>query len=166
MKTLYFTLLISVISAIGAYDYTTSYTMTDDYAIHFSTGRAEGSLSGLKGTVNFSESDLDNSYMDVTVAVATINTGNTTKDNHAKKSKWFDAETYPLIGFKSNAIKALTDGNYQATGILTMKGLRKQVVIDFTTDTETNYLTGSTIVNREDFNIKGNGFSFIVGKDV
>ena len=120
----------------------------------------------------FNKSDTKKPYtclilqMDVTVAVATINTGNTTKDNHAKKTKWFDAEKYPLIGFKSSVIKALPDGNYQTTGVLTMKGISKEVVIDFTKEKETNFLIGSTIINRESFNIKGNGFSFIVGKDV
>src|ERR1700759_210948 len=58
-----------------------------------------GTLSGLKGTINFNSSNLSASSFNVTVEVNTINTGVDMRDSHLKKEEFFDAEKYQNISF-------------------------------------------------------------------
>jgi polyisoprenoid-binding protein YceI len=162
-------ILISVVTviAISLSSYADSnYAVTDDYSINFSTTRAEGSFSQLKGYVNFSE-DLSSSEMNVSVEVNTIKTGNKTKDKHARGSKWLNAEEYPRISFVSKKLTTIETG-YQVTGDLTIKGTTIETNINFTSQDidGINYLIGNTMINREAFQIMGNRFAFLVGDDI
>jgi len=124
--------------------------ISDSYSIKFDGGDPSGEFKGLKGTVNFDPNDLASSKFDVSIDVATINTGNGMKNTHAKSAMWFDAEKYPTIKFTSSSI-AKTDAGYEAKGVLNMHGIQKEITIPFTfTD---NTFTGSFQINRLDYNI-------------
>jgi polyisoprenoid-binding protein YceI len=126
----------------------------DDYAIKFTSDDPSGVFQGLKGTVSFDENNLAGSKFDVTVDVATINTGNGMKNTHAKSEKWFDADKYPVISFTSTEITKTADG-YQAKGNLQIHGVAKDFIIPFTwakTDKGGVFIS-SFQINRLDFNI-------------
>ena len=165
-KAYFISALLSYASIAATYNYLSSYEVDDLYEIKFSTNRAEGTFTGLTGVVDFSDSDLENSMMDVKVEVATIKTGNKTKDKHARNSKWFHSEKYPNISYKLESITKIKDNNYQVTGLLTIKDVSEKHTINFSIDKENNYLLGATTVNRESFNINGNSLAFLVGEDV
>ena len=142
-----------------------SYDIDDNYSIQFKTGKAEGTFSGLSGTVAFDKNDIRNSIIDVSVEVNTIQTGNKKKDSHARGEKWFDAEQYPQMRFTSTSIE--TKGNdLLVNGNLTVKDVTKSVSIPCTYDNSSGYLNGAFEINRKDYNIKGNFFGFTVGKNV
>ncbi len=124
--------------------------ITDDYAIKFDGGDPSGEFKGLKGTISFDPNDLASSKFDVSIDVASINTGNGMKNTHAKSDKWFDAEKYPTIKFTSISITQTAIG-YAAIGTLEMHGVQKSVIIPFTF--ENNVFKGSFEVNRMDYNI-------------
>ena len=126
---------------------------SDDYSIKFSSDDPSGVFKGLKGTVNFDEKDLANSKFDVSVEVASINTGNGMKNTHAKSEKWLDAEKYPVIKFTSSSITAAGTG-YEAKGTLDFHGVQKEITIPFTF--QNNVFSGSFTVNRLDYNINTN----------
>ena len=119
-------------------------------SIKFDGGDPSGEFGGLKGTINFDPNDLPGSKMNVTLDVATINTGNGMKNTHAKSAKWFDAEKYPTIRFTSSAI-AKTAAGYDAKGIVDMHGIQKEATIPFTFINNT--FAGSLTVNRLDYNV-------------
>ncbi|HTS45312.1 MAG TPA: YceI family protein [Puia sp.] len=122
----------------------------DDYSVKFSSDDPSGVFKGLQGTVNFDEKDLASSKFDVSVDVATINTGNGMKNTHAKSDKWLDADKYPLIKFTSSSITAAGSG-YQAKGMLDFHGVQKEITIPFTF--QNNTFSGSFEINRLDYNI-------------
>lgn len=167
MKTYLYTILFTTLSSLSAAYFSHNYEIEEDYNIRFSTSRAEGTFRGLAGSVDFDADNMDDSIMDVSVSVSTINTGNKTKDKHARKSKWFDVKKYPTITFKSKTI-IKTGDQYKAIGILSIKDVSKETEIDFIVeqDNEIPYLTGGLTVNREQYNIKGNSFAFLVGEEV
>ena len=144
-----------------------SYSVSEEYSIRFTTKKVNGTFHGLGGVVDFNESNIENSYVAVSVEVASILTGNKTKDRHARNSKWFNAKKYPRIEFMSESI-IKKGAQYQLTGLLNIKDVSLKHQIDFTTETvnDETYLIGSTIINRELYNIKGNIFGGFVGKDV
>jgi len=124
--------------------------IADNYTVKFSGGDPSGEFRGLKGTVSFDANDLANSKFDVSIDVATINTGNGMKNTHAKSAMWFDAEKYPTIKFTSSAITKAASG-YEAKGTLDMHGVQKEITIPFTFDN--NVFAGSIEVNRLDYNV-------------
>lgn len=124
--------------------------IADNYSVKFNGGDPSGEFRGLKGTVSFDGNDLANSKFDVSIDVATINTGNGMKNTHAKSAMWFDAEKYPTIKFTSSAITKAASG-YEAKGILDMHGVQKEITIPFTFDN--NVFAGSFEVNRLDYKV-------------
>ena len=122
----------------------------EDYSVKFTSGDPSGEFKGMKGTISFDEKDLAGSKFDVSIDVATINTGNGMKNTHAKSDKWLDATKYPTIKFTSSAITATPTG-YAAKGILDFHGVQKEVTIPFTF--KDNVFSSSFDINRLDYNV-------------
>ena len=122
----------------------------DDYSVKFTSDDPSGVFKGLKGTISFDDKNLASSKFDVSVDVASINTGNGMKNTHAKSEKWLDADKFPLIKFTSSAITSTSSG-YEAKGILDFHGVQKEITIPFTF--QNNVFSGSFSVNRLDYNI-------------
>lgn len=124
--------------------------VADGYSVKFDGGDPSGEFTGLKGTIKFDEKDLAASMFDVTIDVASINTGNGMKNTHAKGAGWFDAEKYPTIAFKSSSIQKTATG-YDAVGTLEMHGIKKDFTMPFTF--ANNTFASTFEVNRKDFNL-------------
>lgn len=145
----------------------TSWKISEDPIIKFSGAGAEGTFSGLAGTIKFDPQDLTNSRFEVSVDPASIATGNKTKDKHARGKSWFDVARYTRIEFVSSYIK-LQENGFVADGVLSMHGTSKEIPITFTfTESEVGSATfeGRLTVNRQDFEIKGPLLSFMVGDE-
>jgi len=124
--------------------------IADNYSVKFESKDPSGEFKGLKGNIKFDAGNLAASKFNVSIDVASINTGNGMQNTHAKSANWFDAEKYPSIIFKSTAI-AKTASGYQATGTLDMHGVQKEISIPFTFNNNTFAATFE--VNRNDFGI-------------
>jgi polyisoprenoid-binding protein YceI len=156
MKRIIYPIAAVIILAASAFTFVKSqdWKFTDDYAIKFSSADPSGEFKGLKGSVSFDDANLAASKFDVSVDVATINTGNGMKNTHAKSDKWFDADKYPTISFTSTAISKTATG-FEAKGNLQIHGVTKEFTIPFTFQkTATGGIfTSSFDINRLDFNI-------------
>jgi polyisoprenoid-binding protein YceI len=135
------------------------------YSIHYKTKNVEGTFSGLIGDIDFNPEDLPHARMAVAVQAATIKTGNSKKDQHAKSDSWFDVEKYPAIRFNSTSITRAGASGYLVAGTLELHGVSKNLSIPFQyvpkgTGAE---FTGTFSINRKDYGIKGNMFGFMVG---
>src|SRR5437016_13704713 len=93
-------LMASAFTAVKSIDW----KIADNYSIKFDGGDPSGEFSGLKGSINFDPANLADSKFNVSIDVATINTGNGMKNTHAKSAMWLDAEKYPTINFTSAGI--------------------------------------------------------------
>ena len=132
-----------------------SWKIGDNYNIAFSNDATGGIFKGFKGTIAFDEKNLAASQFDVTVDVATVNTGNALMNKHAKSDEWFDAAKYPTIHIISNKVVKAGAG-YQFTGTLDMHGVKKPITFPFTykqPSATTGLFTATFNVNRTDFNI-------------
>ncbi len=133
-----------------------SWNITDDYAVRFSTKKAEGTFSDLQGKVIFDPNNLSGSSFDVSVAAASIQTGNTSKDKHARGGSWFDADNHPRIRFVSTQFTPTADG-YTVLGDLSIKGITKpsSIAFSFKQTTTGGLFTGKTNIVRADFALDG-----------
>ena len=95
-----------------------------------------GSSEGVAGTLTIDPQDLSKIRGTVTTQVASMKTGNDTRDSHLHSSEWLDAARYPLISFTITSVSNVqTSGNKasgMATGNFTMHGVTKRVSIPFT----------------------------------
>lgn len=144
-----------------------SWTISEDYVLSFDTTGAEGTFQGLEGDIVFDPKAPENSSMNVSVDVKTIDTGNSTKNRHALNEKWFDVANYPTISFVSSSVKKSASA-YLVTGELTLHGVKKSVSIpfNFREKAGAGVFEGAFEVNRKDYGIDGNAFGFVVGKTV
>lgn len=128
----------------------TSWKVSDNYAVKFAGTDAEGIFKTLKGDVSFDPSELSSSKFSFTVDVNSINTGNGMKNKHAVSDKWFDAKKYPNITFSSSKIVA--DGNqFKVTGTMMIHGVSKQITIPFSF--QNNTIEAKFSVNRMDYKV-------------
>lgn len=132
--------------------------------ITFSTRSAAGTFKGLSGKVVFDPNKLPESRLELELDAATIETGNSLKDKHARGSDWLDVERYPKIRFSSTRFSR-SGQMILVEGMLELHGVRKPVTIPITYETGDAQMTcrGRFTVDREDYGIEGNSFSFMVG---
>jgi polyisoprenoid-binding protein YceI len=125
----------------------------------------DGSFKGMKAKIKFDEGNPMKSQMEATVDVNTIDTGNKKRDKDLKSSDYFDAETYPVISFKSTSFSK-QENKYIAYGDLTIKDVTKQVQIPFTLEStgEHGVFKGTLSLDRLDYHVGGK--SRILGDNV
>jgi polyisoprenoid-binding protein YceI len=152
MKKQFFVIVAIVIMAASAFTafQSNGFKIGENYSVKFDGGDPSGEFKGLKGTINFDPNNLGTSNFDVSIDVATINTGNGMKNTHAVSDKWLDAAKYPVIKFTSTSI-AKTATGYDAKGTLDMHGVQKEITLPFTF--ENNIFKGVFQVNRLDYQI-------------
>jgi polyisoprenoid-binding protein YceI len=114
-----------------------------------------GSISGLLADVHFTPANLNSSTLEASVDVNTINTDNSSRDEHLRSEDFFDVLHYPKIALKSIAFKHKGGNNYIGTFTLTIKGKSKQIEIPFTyLDKENAFeFKGAFKINRVDFGV-------------
>ncbi len=123
--------------------------------------KTNGDFKGLKGKLSFDAANIPSALFDVTIAAATVNTDNGSRDEHLKKESYFDVEKYPLIHLISTGIITTPKKDeYIFTGHLTIKGITKTIKFNFVAQKQKEgYLfTGSFVINRRDFNVGGSSF--------
>lgn len=128
--------------------------IADKYNISFSSNEAGGIFKTFKGTIAFDEQNLSVSNFNVSIDVASLNTGNALQNKHAKSDEWFDATKYPTITYVSKKV-VKTGNGYQVTGDLTIRNIKKEFTIPFTFVRKgtTATFNGTFNVNRNDFQI-------------
>lgn len=166
LAVLLFIIITSVFGAAATSWYWQSWSIADDYQVRFDGSGANGTFKQLEGTIQFEPDQLSASRMNVRVAVASIDTGNKTKDKHARGSSWFDAENYPTIAFRSTSFKR-KGADFTVTGTLEMHGVRKTITIpfQFSKTGQNGLFTGAFTVDRKDFGMKGPLLGAFVGNE-
>lgn len=128
----------------------------------------EGSFGGMKGDVNFDNQSPEKSSFNVTIDVASINTGIDKRDKHLRSDDFFDVKKYPLIRFKSDTVTTSSGGRYATRGTLTIKGVSRKIGIPFVIREGKDMITfrGYININRLDYNVGEDVSTFTVDEDI
>lgn len=116
----------------------------------FVNNKVAGSIAGFSSSSKINVDQLENATLKGSVAVETIDTGNSIRNWSLKRSKYFDADTYPNITFESNSI-SITDENTTVKGLLTIKKTTKEVTFNFVKSGAK--LIGTTSLYSSDYGI-------------
>jgi len=114
-----------------------------------------GFFSGFNLDVKYDKNQISNSKFNGTVKVETINTGNSSRDNHLKKSDFFDVAKYPSMKFESTSISSAGSGKITVSGNLTIKNITKKVSFETTVGSKSGKTTfsSSLLINRIDYGV-------------
>jgi polyisoprenoid-binding protein YceI len=97
---------------------------------HMMVSTVRGRLGKLTGRLELDPEQPEKADFEITADVRTINTNDERRDGHLRSGDFFDAEKFPTISFKSNAIFAKGDGRYTASGDLTIRDVTRPVSFD------------------------------------
>ncbi len=108
--------------------------------------------------------DFRTAAIKVNIDATSIFTNNDDRDNHLKSTDFFDVENHKEITFNSTAVKAKDDENFILTGMLTIKGVSKEISLDVeyggsNKDPWGNEKAGFSIngkINRKDWGLNWN----------
>ena len=96
---------------------------------HFFTP-VTGSFDRYDVSLMYDPDNPTNSTVQVSIDVASVNTGNEKRDNHLRSGDWFEAEKYPQITFQSNSVRRLSPDKLSARGDLTIKDVTREVELE------------------------------------
>ncbi len=93
---------------------------------HFFTP-VSGSFGEFEVDLKYDAEHPEHSSVQVRIDVASIDTGNSKRDQHLRSPDWFDAGAHPHISFQSSAVRRAGEGELVATGTLEMRGNKRQI---------------------------------------
>ena len=108
--------------------------------------------------------DIFKSNVHVIIDAVSINTNNEDRDNHLKSGDFFDAENHKELTFKSTSFKQKEDDEYELKGLLTIKGISKEITLEvefggINKDPWGNEKAGFSVegkINRKDWGLNWN----------
>ena len=81
-------------------------------------------------TVEIDGEDFKNASVAVSVDTSSVFTNSTERENHLKSVDFFDVENHKAMTFKSTSFRQLEDDEYKLKGLLTIRGVSKEIVLD------------------------------------
>ena len=169
--------ITTAIPATGTYAIDASHSHVGFKARHLVVAKVRGSFSELAGTVTVAEDPLQ-STVEVEVQLASIDTGDETRDVHLRSADFFDVENHPTMTFRSTGIRSVGGDRYDVDGELTVRGVTKPFTLHAAFEgTATDPWGGDRAafsatgkVNREEFGLTWNQAletgGVLVGKDI
>jgi polyisoprenoid-binding protein YceI len=97
---------------------------------HMKISEVEGSFKNFDVNVISSKADFTDAVITLSADINSINTDNDMRDGHIKGADYFDAAKYPSMTFKSTSIQKTSGNNYKVSGILTLHGISKPVILN------------------------------------
>jgi polyisoprenoid-binding protein YceI len=126
--------------------------------------KVRGSFKEFEGKGYFDAEEPERSSLEVTIAAASIDTGDADRDEHLRSNDFFAMETYPTIHFVSTTVVQNAEGRYTVHGNLTIKGVTRPVGVDLVYTgsaidpfgNERIGFEGRSVVNRKDWGVNWN----------
>ncbi len=160
------TTAVAELAADGAYKIDPVHSSVIFGVKHNGVANFYGRFNKATGTFNIDAADPSKSVIDITVETDSIDTANDARNKHLKSGDFFSAAEFPSITFKSKSFKKSSEGVYDVTGDLTIRGKTKEVTASVTDTGRGKGMRGGEVAGFETkFNIKRSdyGVSFMVG---
>ena len=115
-------------AAVQTWTIDASHTLASFSVRHLMISNVRGEFQKLSGSATYDPARPEVSSVTATIEVASINTREEKRDAHLRSADFFDAESHPVITFRSTGAKKKGDG-LELTGDLTIRGTTRQVVL-------------------------------------
>jgi polyisoprenoid-binding protein YceI len=131
--------------------------------LRFTFEQAGASNTGRFGTytadVTFAPDNLAASKIDVSIDIASLDTGDKERDDTLKSADLFDPAKFPKARFVSSKITTVGAGRYEAQGKLTIRNVTKDIKLPITFQTkeekgkQMGFLTGRYTLKRLEYGV-------------
>jgi len=129
---------------------------------HLMLTKVRGRFQDVRGSITVGE-NLNDSTVDVTIGMASVESGSSARDEHLRSSELFDVENFPEATFRSVSVDWQGGGGV-VHGDLTIHGTTRRVPLRVTFEGyvrdpfggDRAIFSAETKVNREDFGITWN----------
>ena len=118
-----------------------------------------GRFAKYNADVFFSNENLAGSKIDVTIDIASLDTGDKERDDTLKGADLFDVKKFPQAHFVATKIVSSGAGRYEAQGKLTIRNVTKDLKVPMTFQTKVEqsktmgYLTGRATLKRLEYGV-------------
>lgn len=114
-----------------------------------------GRFTRWESRIRFDPGNLAGSSVAIAIDTASAATGDKTRDHALPTADWFAAATFPRATFEARRFKALGNGQFQAFGTLTIRGVTRPVALPFRLETRGKLarVTGALTLDRHAFGI-------------
>ncbi|MGZ8392747.1 MAG: YceI family protein [Gemmatimonadales bacterium] len=147
-----------------------------DFGVRHLVGRVRGNFTKWYAVLTTKDGDWKLGIVDVSIETASLNTGNSYRDEDLRSDRFFAVARYPKMTFQGTGFAA-TDSTVDVSGILTIKGRSKPVMFSgqyrgIAKDREGHEriaFEASGAVDRRDFGISWNesiAGTELIGNDV
>jgi polyisoprenoid-binding protein YceI len=132
---------------------------------HMMVSNVKGHFSKVSGTLTYDERTPENSSVEATIDVASLETRDAQRDAHLKSAEFLDVEKFPNITFKSTSVKSSGGGRGSVEGDLTIHGVTRKVVLSVEGPTEPGKdpwgntrvgASATTKISRKDYGLTWN----------
>jgi polyisoprenoid-binding protein YceI len=172
LQSLFVTALMAVSSAAfaagtpkipaGTYHIDPAHTKMGFEVPHMVISSVEGKFDQFAGNIVVGKK-LQDSKADVEIQTASVDTGNSTRDNHLRSADFFDAQKFPALTFKSSKVE-FKGTRIKVPGELTIKGVTQPVMLEGKLGGVIKDMAGDdrmaaqleTKINRKDFGLNWN----------
>ncbi len=107
-----------------------AHTSVEFTAKHMMFTKVRGRFDKFSGTLNLDEQHPENSSVEGSIDVASIDTREPNRDAHLRSADFFDAEKYPTITFRSTRVEVTGVDRAKVYGDLTIKDVTRPIVLD------------------------------------
>ncbi len=115
-----------------------------------------GSFKKFNGKIIFDKNNLEKSDVDINVDITSLETSFSGATETLRTKDWLDIATFHNANLKTTKFTKISDNEFQADAILTIKDISAKVLIYFSFD---NYdengakASGKAVIKRSDYNI-------------
>ena len=130
---------------------------------HLMISKVRGRFGDFAGTIVIGDNPLD-AHVEANVALASIDTGNSGRDDHVRSADFFDVDRYPELTFRSTGVRPDGD-DFIVDGELSLHGVTRPVALAVEVtgfqaatpfgDSRLGF-SASAEINRDDFGITFN----------
>jgi polyisoprenoid-binding protein YceI len=131
---------------------------------HMMVSTVRGRFRTFSAEIDLNERQAGDSRVDVTIDLASVDTGNEMRDNHLRGADFFDVAQYPTATFVSKRVEERGAGEYHVIGDLSLHGVTRETPLTVTVegphrDMQNQRRLGFTItgaISRKDFALNYN----------
>ena len=98
----------------------------------FGFNRVLGRFDTVSGELVLDEANPANSSVRATVQIASVDSGNDTRDDHLRGERWLNAAAHPTMSFRSTSVTLTGETTATVVGDLTLRGVTAPVTLSVT----------------------------------
>ncbi|MFD7241229.1 YceI family protein [Streptomyces massasporeus] len=125
--------------------------------------RVRGRFDAFEGSARLDGGSPSQSAVRLTIRAASVQTRNTKRDDHLRSGDFLDAASHPDLTFVSTHVEQTGGTRFGVTGDLTVRGVTRQVTVDFELTgsgrdpqgSQSAAFTGRTVIDRHDWGVSG-----------